>query len=76
MGAQCFLNVLVVRRNFTSASMPSVVLMMSDVTRSSEVDLRIWCCSSYIGQVAMMWSHDWSGLPHGQEQSSVGMCLL
>jgi len=52
------LNALVAWRNFTNASMPSVVPMMSDMTRSSEADLRIWHCSPYMGQVAMMWSRD------------------
>ena len=43
VGGWCFLNALVARRNCTNASMPSLVLRMSDVMRSSEASLRAWC---------------------------------
>ena len=76
VGGFCFLNALVARRKPMRASMPSLVPRMSDVTRSSDAFLRIWHWSSYVGQVVRMWSRDCRGSLHGQEQSSVGTCLL
>ena len=53
-GGFCFLNALVARRKLMSASMPSLVLRMSDVTRFSDAFLRIWRWSAYVGQAARM----------------------
>ena len=58
-----------------SASIPSSVPRISDVTMSCEASLRVWQWLSYEGQVARMWSRVWIGSPHGQDRSSVGTCV-